>query len=134
MAGSVQTLPQARWEQGCTGGIRRENLSPLPESGGDVKHHVYARCGESGKGLKKIVLPKHLHYLGENAFYGCSKLEQLTIRGDFMWKQSWLDNNPFYYTEKLAVIKNSNPNFVKLGESYNIKSFKVINKELKQYD
>ena len=28
-----------------------------------------------------------------------------------MWKQSWMDNNPFYYTTSLAIIKNSNPNF-----------------------
>jgi hypothetical protein len=29
-----------------------------------------------------------------------------------MWKQSWMNNNPFYYTKKLTVIKNSNPNFM----------------------
>jgi hypothetical protein len=28
-----------------------------------------------------------------------------------MWKHSWLENNPFYYTKALAVIKSSNPNF-----------------------
>lgn len=84
----------------------------LPNSIIRIERYAFQFCGGFDKGLKKIILPKHLHILGENAFYGCSKLEQLTIRGDFMWKQSWLDNNPFYYTEKLAVIKNSNPNFV----------------------
>ena len=84
----------------------------LPNSIIRIDRYAFQFCGGFDKGLKKVILPKHLHILGENAFYGCSKLEQLTIRGDFMWKQSWLDNNPFYYTEKLAVIKNSNPNFV----------------------
>ena len=56
---------------------------------------------------------KNLMFLsrGENAFYGCEKLETLIIRGDFMWEQSWLDHNPFYNTNALSVIKNSNPNF-----------------------
>lgn len=84
----------------------------LPDSITKIDRYAFQFCGGFGKGLKEIVLPKHLHILGENAFYGCSKLEQLTIKGDFMWKQSWMDNNPFYYTEKMAVIKNSNPNFV----------------------
>ena len=84
----------------------------LPDSIIKIDRYAFQFCGGFGKGLKEVVLPKHLHYLGENALYGCSKLEQLTIRGDFMWKQSWMDNNPFYYTEKLAVIKNSNLNFV----------------------
>lgn len=84
----------------------------LPDSIIRIDRYAFQFCGGFDKGLKKIILPKHLHFLGENAFYGCSKLEQLTIRGDFMWELSWMDNNPFYYTEKLAVIKNSNPNFV----------------------
>lgn len=83
----------------------------LPNSIVKIDCGAFCFCGGFGKGLKKIVLPKHLHYLGGNAFYGCRKLEELTIRGDFMWEQSWMDNNPFYYTESLAVIKNSNPNF-----------------------
>jgi hypothetical protein len=29
-----------------------------------------------------------------------------------MWEQEWMNFNPFYYTEKLSVIKNSNPNFI----------------------
>ncbi|MBQ8457422.1 MAG: leucine-rich repeat domain-containing protein [Prevotella sp.] len=84
----------------------------LPDSIIRIDRYAFQFCGGFDKGLKKIILPKHLHFLGENAFYGCSKLEQLTIRGDFMRELSWMDNNPFYYTEKLAVIKNSNPNFV----------------------
>jgi hypothetical protein len=35
----------------------------------------------------------------------------LVINGDFRWEHSWLENNPFYYTKNLSVIKNSNPNF-----------------------
>ena len=84
----------------------------LPSSIITIERCAFQFCGGFDKGLKKIILPKHLHILGENAFYGCSKLEQLTIRGDFMWKQSWMENNPFYYTERLTVIKNSNPNFM----------------------
>ena len=84
----------------------------LPDSIITIERYAFHYCGSFDKGLKKIVLPKHLHFLGENAFYGCDKLEQLTIRGDFMWKQSWMNNNPFYYTKKLTVIKNSNPNFM----------------------
>lgn len=84
----------------------------LPDSIITIERSAFHFCGSFDKGLKKIVLPKHLHILGENAFYGCDKLERLTIRGDFMWKQSWMNNNPFYYTKKLAVIKNSNPNFM----------------------
>lgn len=84
----------------------------LPDSIITIERYAFHFCGSFDKGLKKIVLPKHLHILGENAFYGCDKLERLTIRGDFMWKQSWMNNNPFYYTKKLAVIKNSNPNFM----------------------
>ena len=83
----------------------------LPDSITKIDRYAFQFSGGLGKGLKKIVLPKLLHYLGENAFYGCEKLEKLTIRGDFIWKKSWLDNNPFYYTRNLAVIKNSNPNF-----------------------
>lgn len=83
----------------------------LPDSITKIDKYAFQFCGGFGKGLKRIVLPKHLHYLGENAFYGCEKLEKLTIRGDFMWKHSWLENNPFYYTKALAVIKSSNPNF-----------------------
>lgn len=83
----------------------------LPDSIDKIGRSAFHFSGSMGKGLKKIILPKHLHILGENAFYGCSKLEKLTIRGDFMWKQSWMDNNPFYYTTSLAIIKNSNPNF-----------------------
>ena len=84
----------------------------LPNSIVKIDKCAFHFCGGSGKGLKKIVLPKHLHNLGENAFYGCDKLEKLIVRGDFMWEQSWIENNPFYYTKSLAVIKNSNPNFV----------------------
>lgn len=84
----------------------------LPSSIITIEQCAFQFCGGFDKGLKKIILPKYLHTLGENAFYGCYKLEQLTIRGDFMWKQSWMDNNPFYYTERLTVIKNSNPNFM----------------------
>ena len=84
----------------------------LPDSIITIERFAFQFCGGFDKGLKKIVLPKHLHTLGESAFYGCEKLERLTIRGDFMWKQSWMDNNPFYYTERLAVIKNTNPNFM----------------------
>lgn len=84
----------------------------LPYSIVKIEKSAFHFCGGSGKGLKKIVLPKHLHNLGENAFYGCDKLEKLIVRGDFMWEQSWIENNPFYYTKSLAVIKNSNPNFV----------------------
>ena len=72
---------------------------------------IYNFCGGFGKGLKRIVLPKHLHYLGEDAFYGCDKLEKMNIRGDFMWQPSWLKNNPFSYIKSLVDIKNSNPNF-----------------------
>ena len=84
----------------------------LPNSIIKIDRYAFHFCGGFGKGLKKIVLPKQLHTLGEGAFYGCDNLEQLTIRGDFMWKQSWVYDNPFYYTKKLAVIKNSNPNFM----------------------
>lgn len=83
----------------------------LPDSIIKIDRVAFHFCGGFGKGLKKIVLPKHLHYLGENAFYGCEKLEKLTIRGDFMWEHSWLESNPFYYTKNLAFIKNTNPNF-----------------------
>lgn len=83
----------------------------LPDSIIKIDRYAFRFCGGSGKGLKEIVLPKHLHNLGENAFYGCEKLVKLVIRGDFRWEHSWLENNPFYYTEKLSVIKNSNPNF-----------------------
>ena len=83
----------------------------LPDSIIKIDRYAFQFCGGSGKGLKEIVLPKHLHNLGENAFYGCEKLVKLVIRGDFRWEHSWLENNPFYYTEKLSVIKNSNPNF-----------------------
>lgn len=84
----------------------------LPNSIIMIDNYAFQHCGVLDKGLKKIVLPRHLHTLGENAFYGCEKLERLTVRGDFMWKQSWMDNNPFYYTKRLSVIKNSNPNFM----------------------
>ena len=83
----------------------------LPDSIIKIDRYAFQFCGGSGKGLKEIVLPKHLHNLGENAFYGCEKLVKLVIRGDFRWEHSWLENNPFYYTIKLSVIKNSNPNF-----------------------
>lgn len=83
----------------------------LPDSIIKIDRYAFRFCGGSGKGLKEIVLPKHLHNLGENAFYGCEKLVKLVIRGDFRWEHSWLENNPFYYTKKLSVIKNSNPNF-----------------------
>ena len=83
----------------------------LPDSITKIDRLAFHFCGGFGKGLKRIVLPKHLHYLGEDAFYGCEKLEKLTIRGDFMWEQSWLESNPFYYTRALAVIMSSNPNF-----------------------
>ena len=84
----------------------------LPNSIIRIEKYAFQFCGGFGKGLKKIVLPKHLHNLGENAFYGCEKLEKLIVRGDFMWKQSWMENNPFYNTDNLAVIKSSNPNFM----------------------
>lgn len=83
----------------------------LPDSITKIDRVAFHFCGGFGKGLKKIVLPKHLHYLGENAFYGCEKLEKMTIRGDFMWEHSWLESNPFYYTKNLDFIKNTNPNF-----------------------
>ena len=83
----------------------------LPDSIIKIDQYAFQFCGGLGKGLKRMILPKHLHYLGENAFYGCEKLEKLIIRGDFMWKHSWLDNNPFYYTKSLSVIQSSNPNF-----------------------
>lgn len=83
----------------------------LPDSIIKIDRYAFQFCGGSGKGLKEIVLPKHLHNLGENAFYGCEKLVKLVIRGDFRWEHSWLENSPFYYTKKLSVIKNSNPNF-----------------------
>ena len=83
----------------------------LPDSITKIDVCAFQFCGGFSNGLK-IELPKHLHYLGGSAFYGCSKLEELTIRGDFMWEQSWLDGNPFYYTKSLAVIKNTNPNFI----------------------
>ena len=84
----------------------------LPNSLAKIDRYAFHFCGGFDKGLKKLVLPKHLHTLGRGAFYGCDKLEQLTIRGDFMWEQSWMDYNPFYSTERLSVIKNSNPNFI----------------------
>ena len=84
----------------------------LPVSLVKIDAYAFHFCGSFDKGLKKLILPKHLHTLGEGAFYGCNNMEQLTIRGDFVWKQSWMDNNPFYYTEKLSIIKNSNPNFI----------------------
>lgn len=83
----------------------------LPDSIVRIDPYAFQFCGGFGNGLKKIVLPKHLHYLGEGAFYGCDKLETLMIRGDFKWAPSWLDDNPFYYTKNLSVIKSSNPNF-----------------------
>lgn len=83
----------------------------LPDSITTIGKYAFLYCGGLGKGLKRIVLPKHLHHLNENAFYGCDELEKFTLRGDFMWELSWLDNNPFYYTKTLAVIKNTNPNF-----------------------
>ena len=83
----------------------------LPDSIVRIDPYAFQFCGGLGNGLKKIVLPKHLHYLGEGAFYGCDKLETLIIRGDFKWAQTWLDDNPFYYTKNLSVIKSSNPNF-----------------------
>ena len=83
----------------------------LPDSIIKIGMYAFQFSGGFGIGLKRIVLPKNLHYLGENAFYGCEKLETLIIRGDFMWEQSWLDHNPFYNTNALSVIKNSNPNF-----------------------
>lgn len=83
----------------------------LPDSITKIDVCAFQFCGEFGNGLK-IELPKHLHYLGGSAFYGCSKLEELTIRGDFVWEQSWLSGNPFYYTKSLAVIKSTNPNFI----------------------
>ena len=84
----------------------------LPNSLVKIDEYAFHYCGSFDKGLKKLVLPKHLHTLGGGAFYGCKNLEQLTIRGDFMWEQEWMNYNPFYYTEKLSVIKNSNPNFI----------------------
>ena len=84
----------------------------LPNSLVKIDEYAFHYCGSFDKGLKKLVLPKHLHTLGGGAFYGCKNLEQLTIRGDFMWEQEWMNFNPFYYTEKLSVIKNSNPNFI----------------------
>ncbi len=84
----------------------------LPNSLVKIDRYAFHFCGGFDKGLKKLVLPKHLHTLGRGAFYGCDKLEQLTIRGDFMWEQSWMDYNPFYSTDRLFVIKNSNPNFI----------------------
>lgn len=84
----------------------------LPNSLVKIDRYAFHFCGGFDKGLKKLVLPRHLHTLGRGAFYGCDKLEQLTIRGDFMWEQSWMDYNPFYSTERLSVIKNSNPNFI----------------------
>jgi hypothetical protein len=84
----------------------------LPNSLVKIDRYAFHFCGGFDKGLKKLVLPKHLHTLGRGAFYGCDKLEQLTIRGDFMWEQSWMDYNPFYSTDRLSVIKNSNPNFI----------------------
>lgn len=83
----------------------------LPDSITKIDRYAFHFCGGFGKGLKRIVLPKHLHYLGEDAFYGCDKLEKMNIRGDFMWQQSWLKNNPFSYIKSLVDIKNSNPNF-----------------------
>ena len=83
----------------------------LPDSIIKIDRYAFQFCGGFGKGLKKIVLPKYLHYLGENAFYGCEKLEKLVLRGDFRWKESWLENNPFYYTKNLSAIKSSNSNF-----------------------
>jgi hypothetical protein len=83
----------------------------LPVSIIKIGMYAFQFSGDFGIGLKRIVLPKNLHHLGENAFYGCEKLETLTIRGDFMWKHSWLESNPFYCTRALAVIKSSNPNF-----------------------
>lgn len=84
----------------------------LPDSIVRIDDYAFHFCGGFGKGLRKIVLPKYLHTLGEAAFYGCDKLERLTIRGNFMWKPSWMEENPFYDTISLAVIKNSNPNFM----------------------
>lgn len=84
----------------------------LPNSLVKIDEYAFHYCGSFDKGLKKLVLPKHLHTLGGGAFYGCKNLEQLTIRGDFMWEQEWMNFNPFYYTEKLSVIKNTNPNFI----------------------
>lgn len=44
-------------------------------------------------------------------FMVAKSLVKLVINGDFRWEHSWLENNPFYYTKNLSVIKNSNPNF-----------------------
>lgn len=83
----------------------------LPDSIINIGKYAFQYCGGLGKGLKRIVLPKHLHHLNENAFFGCDGLKKLKIRGDFMWKASWQNDNPFYYTKSLVEIKNTNPNF-----------------------
>ena len=83
----------------------------LPDSIIKIDRFAFRFCGGLGKGLKKVTLPKHLHYLGVSAFYGCNKLEKLVIRGDFMWERSWLEDNPFFCTDSLSVIQSSNPNF-----------------------
>lgn len=93
--------------------LRRINL---PDSLIFIDDYAFRYCGEEGEdgiGLREIVLPPNLHFLGVNAFYGCLKLEKLTIRGDFNWDFRWIEKgNPFYLNPKLKEIKNENPNFV----------------------
>lgn len=93
--------------------LRRINL---PDSIIFIDDYAFRYCGDEGEdgiGLREIVLPRNLHFLGVNAFYGCLKLEKLTLRGDFNWDFSWIENgNPFYLNPRLREIKSENPNFV----------------------
>lgn len=63
--------------------------------------------------LRKLELPENLHFVGTGAFWGCFRLEELVMRGDFDWDNTWIEEyNPFYNTSELRTIINTNPHFV----------------------
>lgn len=95
-----------------TSRLRRIHLSDNIES---IGAHVFAFCGDGGRegtGLREMALPRHLHFLGREAFYGC-QTERLTLRGDFTWTPEWIENgNPFGYLPRLKGMKSENPHFI----------------------
>lgn len=95
-----------------TSRLGRIHLSDNIES---IGAHAFAFCGDGGRegtGLRQMALPRHLHVLGREAFYGC-QTERLTLRGDFTWTPEWIGNgNPFGYLPRLKGMKSENPHFI----------------------
>ena len=83
-----------------------------------IKSDAFKNC----KSLKKIVIGKNMKTIGKNAFYGCKKLESITIQSK---KMSTVKKNAFkgiYKKVKVKVPKSKMTKYKKLLKTAGVKS------------